>query len=44
MSSEEPNLITYVVDWGRETVFIGLFRLDGLSMDHLGFQVGVELI
>ena len=44
MSSEEPNLIAYVVNRGWEKVFVGLFGLDGLGIGHLGFQVGVKLI
>ena len=44
MSSEELNLVTDIVRRGRKTVFVGLFRLDGLGINHLRFQVGIELV
>ena len=44
MSSKEPNVVAYIVHRGRKAVFIGLFRLNGLGVHHLGFQVRVELI
>ena len=44
MSSEEPNLITDIVHRGRETSVIGLFELDGLGINHLGLQGGIDLV
>ena len=44
MSSEEPNLVTYIVHRGRKTVFVSLIGLKGLGIDHFGFQIRVELI
>ena len=44
MSSEEPNLITDIVHRGWKAIFVGLFGLNGLGINHLGFQLGVELI
>ena len=44
MSSEEPNLIADIVHRGREASFIYLFGLDRLCIDHLGLQVGIELV
>ena len=44
MSLGEPNLIAYIVNEGREMVFIGLFRFDSLSIYNFGLKVGVELV
>ena len=41
MSAEEPNLISFIINWGREAVFVCLFGLQGLGICHLRFQVRV---
>ena len=44
MSVKEPDIIAYIINRAQKTVFVGLFRLYHLGIDHLRFQVGVELV
>ena len=44
MSVKEPYIIAYIINRGQKMVFVGLFRLYHLVIEHFGFQVGVELV
>ena len=35
MSAAEPNLIPFMIHWGRERVIVWLFGLQGLGVRHL---------